>query len=337
MVVRVYSRSILGITLYVVLLLIVKQAGAQTDSFYIKSYYRNLVPRIVSNHKTLFTGFETKNNGKYSSDYFSTGSQSFVGIDLNYKWMSLGYQFAFNRENSSTNTDLRFSTSYKNLHLQLNYTDLHNLNYYRVNGKQQQDTVFMTKQYGITLNNAGFKADYVFNARKFHYYTSSAQYGRQLNNQGSLILTTGVSFQNFDLRNLSDQPGLKFTDLYKANSMKTLKIDAGLGYAYNWVIKKKLVISVSEIPNIGLQEITTSKNGVGSASHSAASFTNHIRMDIIYSWDNFFLGCYGYNTITTGRIMDYNYTNSYTNFQLYLGMLFNDPKKYLKMKNKPPQ
>src|SRR6218665_3423906 len=78
-------------------------AGAQTDSLYIKSYYENLVPRFLYNYKVQFTSFITRLDSLYSVDYFSTGSQNFVGADLGYKWMTLGYNVSFNKENTRAN------------------------------------------------------------------------------------------------------------------------------------------------------------------------------------------------------------------------------------------
>ena len=309
------------------LVLFTVQSTAQTDTLYVKKYRDNLVPRILTNYKNLSTNFITKSDTSYSADYFSTGGQSFIGIEIGYKWATLDYNFGFNKENSSTNTDLRLSTSFKPLRLQMNYTNLRNLNYYRVDGTEQKDTVFIARQHGISLRNAGIKVDYLFNHKNFSYSSSISQVGKQLISQGSFILSSGVSYQDFDLHGLSDSIGEKFFDRYHSDHFKTIKADIGFGYAYNWVLNKNFVISVSEIPNVGFQQITSS-NSMSVNHHSTASITNYFRAGVIYTWHNFFIGMFAYNSITASKWMNYNYNNVYTSLQLHLGLVLDDPKHY---------
>ena len=301
-------------------------AGAQTDSLYIKSYYENLVPRFLYNYKVQFTSFITRLDSLYSVDYFSTGSQNFVGADLGYKWMTLGYNVSFNKENTRANTDLRFSTSYKPLSLQMNYTSLKNLNYYRVNGRKEQDTMFAERQHHIVLQNIGLRLEYVFNYKKFCYSTAFSQGGRQLKSQGSFICSSSMALQDFDLRGLSDTSGLLFFDRFISNRVRSTRIDLGAGYAYNWVIGKNLVLSVSEIPNLGFQKIVTSLEGSYSFPYPSVSFTNYVRAGLIYTRSRLFAGAYIYNAYTASRWLVYQYSNAYTSVQLYAGMVLDAPR-----------
>ncbi|MCD6069482.1 MAG: hypothetical protein K0S33_4308 [Bacteroidetes bacterium] len=303
--------------------------GAQTDTLYVKKYDRNIVPRILTNLKSQKTSFVSRTDSTYSADHFSTGGQYFVGAEISYKWSSLGYSIGFNKANSSANTDLRFSTSIKPIRLQLNYTSLRNLSYFRVNGLQQEDTAFIVRQHNIALRNAGIKVDYVFNYKKFYYSSSISQVGRQLKSQGSFILSSGAYYQDFDLKGLSDSTGSLFFDRYSADRFKTMQAELGLGYAYNWVLNKRLVIYVSEIPNLGFQQIRASQHSAAD-QHYSLSFTNYVRAGITYTRGNLFAGAYVYNSVTTSKWSGYFYNNAYTSVQFHVGWVLGDLKDYLR-------
>jgi hypothetical protein len=307
-------------------LLISGLASAQPDTSYVKIYRNNLVPRMMTNYKNQVTNFVTKSDTSFSADYFSTGAQNFMGAEVSYKWATLGYSFGFNRENSSANMDFRFSTAYKPFRFSANVTSLKNLNYYRVSGLDSLDTVFIARQKGISLRNVGLKVDYILNNKKFYYSPSVSQVGRQLKSQGSFIISSGISFQDFDLRGLSDSASFNFHQLYDANRFKTIRADLGAGYAYNWVLGKKVVIYISETPNIGVQTIYFSGNQEQGRRHTTVSLTNYFRAGVVFTWKNKFLGAYAYNAVTTGKWSGFNYNDVYTSLQLHFGMVLNAPK-----------
>jgi len=315
-----------------IVLLFAGQAAAQNDTLYVKSYYTNLVPRLMTNFKIHSTSFVTRSDTSFSSDCFSTGGQNFLGAEVSYKWATLGYSFGFDKSNAPTNTDLRLSTSFQPFRIYLNYTSLKNLNYYRVNGTEDEtDTVFNSWQNTIELRNVGIKVDYIANNKKFYYSSSLSQVGRQLKSQGSFIVSSGISYQDFDLRGLPDSASSGFMKLYSADQFKTVKADLGVGYAYNWVLTKKLVIYVSEIPNIGFQQ-TQLFEQASAKRHSTVSLTNYFRAGVIYTWKNKFLGAYAYNSVTTGKWTGYHYNSTYTSLQLHFGMILDGPEKYLHRK-----
>lgn len=301
---------------------------AQVDTTYVKTYRNNLVPRVMTNYKSQITSFVIKTDTSFTGDYFSTGAQNFIGAEATYKWATLGYNFGFNRANSSSNMDFRFSTAYKSFRFSMNCSSLKNLNYYRVTGMDSIDTIFISRQKGISLRNVGLKADYIINNKKFYYSPSISQVGRQLKSQGSFIISSGISYQDFDLRGLSDSAGLNFHQLYDADRFKTIRADLGIGYAYNWVLGKKVVIYISETPNLGFQQIKFVENTTEN-KHSTISVTNYVRAGVVFTWKNKFLGAYAYNSITAGKWARFNYNDVYTSFQLHFGMVLNAPKNFL--------
>lgn len=305
---------------------------AQTDTLYVKSYYNNVVPRFLYSYRNQVSSFVEQLDTSYSADRFTTGNQHFMGGDIGYKWITVGYNFSFNKETSSANTDLRFSTSYRHYNLQLNYTNLQNLNYYRLNGENEEDTAFIFKERGIRLRSAAFKMEYVFNYRQFCYSSAYSQGGRQLKSKGSFILSAGIAWQDINLRGLSDSSGVRFLNRYRANDFKVLRLDVGPGYAYNWVIRKNLVLCISEIPNIGFQQLTTSENGLYANHHPSVSFTNYVRAGLIYTWNRAFAGAHVYNSVTASEWLAFNYNSVYTSVQVYCGMVLGDPRSYTRRK-----
>jgi hypothetical protein len=308
------------------LLVAVSTLAQRTDTLYIESYYNDLVPRVQSNFKVQTASFVTKTDTSFSADYFSTGGQGSVGGEVSYKWATLGYTFGFDRKNAATNTDFRFSTSWKPLRVTLNYTSLHHLDYYRVNlvsgeagASDEKDTVFRFRQHNITLRNAGLKVDYVLNSRRCYYSSSMGQYARQLRSQGSFIVSGGIFYQDFDLRGLTDTARSNFLAHYPDDHLQTIKADLGLGYAYNWVVTKRLVIGVSDIPNIGFQQIRIP--GGDAKPQATVSFTNYVRAGVTYTWKNRFAGVYAYNSVTAVRCNGYSHNNVYTSVQLHFGMV----------------
>lgn len=298
-------------------------AGADTS--YVKSYYSNFVPKLLTNYKNLSVSFANITDTLHVTDHFSTGGQNYIGAELNYKWASLGYSFGFNNENSATNTDLRFSTSFGPFRIQTNYTDLKNLEYYRVSGINQTDTTFIPRQHNVELETIGIKIDYVFNHKKFYYPSSISNSGQQLKSKGSVVLSSGVYYQNFDLHGLSDSSGTSFLNRYRASQIKTTRVEAGLGYAYNWVINKRFSVYISDVPNWGVEEITTfSKQET--RHNLSVNITNYVRGGFMYTWHNKFIGMYAYNSVATNSWSGYQYSNVYTSFQLQFGWVLSIPK-----------
>jgi hypothetical protein len=316
---------------FTVLLFISISVKAQTDTNYVKVYRNNLVPRGMTNYKTQVTSFILKSDTSFSADYFSTGEQNLIGAEITYKWVTLGYNVSFNRENSSANMDFRFSTAYKPLRVSANFTSLKNLNYYRVSGMDSIDTIFIARQKGISLRNMGLKVDYILNNKKFYYSPSISQVGRQLKSRGSFIISCGISYQDFDLRGLSDSASLNFHQLYQANRYKIVRADLGVGYGYNWVLGKKVVIYISETPNMGVQ-IIRSTGKPYQDRHTTLSITNYVRAGVVFTWKNKFLGAYAYNCVTAGKWAGFNYNDTYTSLQLHFGMVLNAPKVFSRIR-----
>jgi hypothetical protein len=306
---------------------------SQADTLYLQNYYNNLIPRVLTNFKNQSTQFVCSSDSSYAADKFSTGAQYFMGAELSYKWASIGYNYGFNPANSTSNTDLRFSTSYKPLRFQANYTSLKNLNYFQVKGLQQEDTTRIARHHNIPLRNAGLKIDYIFNYKKCYYSSSVGQYGRQLRSRGTFLLSSGVSWQDFNLHDLPDSAAQEFVKNYAADHFTTVRLDIGPGYAYNWVIRRNWVFSISEIPNLGVQWVTTS-SGAEARQRMTVSFTNYVRSGITYSWKNLFAGAYMYNAVTASGWDGFNYNNVYTTCQLHFGIVLGDPADYLRKSHK---
>lgn len=260
---------------------------SQSDTAYIQSYYNSFVPRLLSSYKLqeiILDNYADANIN--SSEEFSTDDQFFIGGDLSYKWITLGYSYGINSENTKKNLDLRFATTYKAFNFQANYTKLNNLTYSYYDGS------FVEKQQFKPINsefyNYGFKVDYIFNYKNFCYSAGYSQ-GETAKKKGSFIATIAFSKNKFSIGDIPgnlNKDSVLFNEL-KLNAIENWLGEVGLGYSYNWVIKKNLLIAVTEQPCLGFQQLTLSRFNDNTKSHFRTPFVNHFKIGIVW-----YKGCF---------------------------------------------
>ncbi len=304
---------------------------AQSDSAYIQSYYNNVIPRGLYNYKNQEINlYESLSDSTGLYDSFSTGNQHFLGGDVSYKWCTLGYNFSLNPKQSKRNTDLRFSTAYKPLQLQVFITRLQNLNYiFAIDSlyKTKIDTLASTNEQNIKLINIGTKLEYVFNHKKYCYSAGFSQGGRQIKSAGSVIASAGIFYDHFSLRNLSEKVKIKFDKIKGFNEVEFIRLDVGAGYGYNWVLLKNWTIAFTEIPNIGFQSLYTGLNDKKTDKFFIVSFTNQAKGGVLYTYNRFFIGASAYNSLTVIQIRNNLYSNVYTTVNIYSGWILGKLKK----------
>lgn len=191
---------------FLLLFFLFKKTKSQTDTNYIKSYYNKIIPRALGANKIqdfildYYTSDSKKTN--YKSDDYSTNNQFFIGMDISYKWLTIGYNYGINKENSTSNSDLRISTSYKPIVIQLAYSNLKNLTYNYTDTLTQEIQTF--KPLNNSFKNFGVKFEYVFNYKKFCSSAAFTQGGRQIKSKGSVISTLGYFRDDFDFGNIPE-------------------------------------------------------------------------------------------------------------------------------------
>jgi hypothetical protein len=306
--------------------------NAQTDSAYIQTYYRCIVPRALYTFKQqdIFIDSYISEN-KYNSENFTTGEQHFVGADIGYKWLTLGYSYGVNKENTLKNIDLRFATTYKALNFQANYTSLNNLSYVYYDTAFVEQNTF--KPIGNNFFNIGFKVDYIVNFKTYSYTAGFSQGGKQLKSKGSVIASLGCFKNNFSIGSvpayLDNETNI--FNVLKINGINDYLIETGVGYAYNWVIKKHFLISVVEVPCVGFQNLKISSNDDKNKTYFRVPFVNYFKLGVVLHLKRFFTGLSVNNIVRVSEVDNFDYSQVNTSVSLYMGIVFPDTKlKYRK-------
>lgn len=317
-----------------ILLIVVFASGivfSQSDSTYFISYYDNIVPRLGYTYKQqdiYLDSYVTKTS--YNSENFGTGPQYFIGGDVGHKWLTLGYGFGQNKQNTRQNMDLRFSTTYKPLSLHANFTRLNNLKY------NYFDTLLVTKHTFKPINNSfsslGIKLDYIFNYKKFCYSAGFSQGGKQIKRKGSFIATTAYSRNGFiigDIPSDLNRDSIVFNVL-KIKGINSHLVEVGGGYAYNWVIEKDYLIAISEIPGLGMQWLNVKSQEEGIKKYQRVSFVNYFKLGFVWHIKRLFLGFSFYSNLWYSEVDKFDYRQHNTGTFAYFGWVFDEPKRFLK-------
>jgi Domain of unknown function (DUF4421) len=325
MVMFIFYKTKFILTNILFLFLLSSISYAQTDSVYIQSYYKKIVPRVVYNYKRQDIRFSKMlDDTLVSKDAFSTGNQHFFGGDLSYKWATIGYNLSLNPTNSKRNMDFRISTAYRPFQLQFNISYLKNLNYsflkYDSNG--EADTIITSKENNIEITNGKLKLDYVFNYKKYCYSATFSQGGKQLKSKGSFIASSALTQDRIFLSNLSEPVKLKFDSLNAFDNAIITGLDLGLGYGYNWVLKKNWTISILEIPKISFLMVNANQYTNARLNYFTVGFTNHCKAGILYTFNDFFVGSSVYSLVSTSKVKGQFYTNVYTSVNIFAGWIF---------------
>lgn len=296
---------------------------AQSDTSYILSYYKAFIPRTIYSFKQQYIVINSYvNEDTYDSENFTTGPQYFAGGDISYKWLTLGYGYGINPENTKKNMDLRFATTYKSLNLQANYTLLNNLSH------TYFDTALVEQKTFRPINNRfynlGVKLDYIFNYKKFCYSAGYTQGGKQLKSKGSVIASIGFSKNEFSIGDVPvelKKDSVVF-NLLKLTSIRDWLVEAGGGYSYNWVIKKEFLLAVTEVPCLGFQSLHLVNSENVSQKFAGLPFVNYFKLGLIWHSGPFFAGASINNILRVSAVNKFDYVHINTNASVHLGWVF---------------
>ena len=188
---------------------------------------------------------------------------------------------------------------------------------------------------GIQLRTIGAHAYYIFNHRRFSHPSLFSQSTVQKRSCGSLML--GLSVTNHEFNTHVDQWPRELQERGRINVQKVDYMDYALsiGYGYNWVIRKNLMLGVSIMPALGYKHVRSNSDVKLEDDPDAFKWvSNNINIDLVFRaalvWNN--------NTYFAGLSLlfhNYNFKNSsvsirntFGSINLYFGLNFIKRKEY---------
>ncbi|MBN2669078.1 MAG: DUF4421 family protein [Bacteroidales bacterium] len=314
---------------------------SKLDTNYIedKSNYLNLFTHGL----TKYYKFSITNKGTNQSLLFSPNDIFNVGFGFNYKW--LGFSFAFNIP-ALNNDDEKFGKTQRfdaqmNIFAHKFLIDIF-FNYYQgfyiTNPESYDSTFTRDMNYPIVpslqTSSLGFAYFHVINNRKFSYRASFVQNEIQKKMSGSFILgyITNITSTSSDSTFVPQEYTDNFDkeDDYQIKSIVALDVGPLFGYAYNFVIAKKFMITLSLIPGIVSQIMTINTIKDGEAhqfSYTKLGFVMSNKIAILYNGQRFYAG-FNYNDNHSFHSFDqYRTATQIGNFRFFVGRRFGSPKK----------
>ena len=250
-------------------------------------------------------------------------------LNLNYRFISFGFQFAPDFIPGNGDEDLRGKTKSFGLGTSLIFKHwFFDLSYSKVNGYYLDNTDdFMTREQGdpyiqfpdLNYNGLAFAVGYYNNA-KFSFRSLTSQTERQLKSAGSFIPVFNFRYYKIDDKSI----GLS---TQKSNNIEA---SIGPGYTYTFVAKEKFYLSLGLQGSIGyLNTNLTTRQPTGDIITNQDNFI--FRWDgktgIGYNGSSFYTGLYANVSGTEYKQENTTATNFETRvfYHLFLGIRIKSP------------
>lgn len=271
-------------------------------------------------------------NGEANMENSLKPSMSFsVGAWVGYRGYGLGYSFNLTHKNGSNFTIGATGSNY-GINLRLRNFSTSKMDYHMW-GNDDGET-FDEKEKDVELwDNIDvhtFILDgfYMFNGKRFSHAAAYDQSVKQIRSAGSLMV--GAMWYQSSVDYSARNNALMIQLMGNVGRIKIQEGSIGIGYAYNWVPVKNLLINVTALPMIALynrakihiydsnydifleedEESPTGKKAVREnddswledvtleekatvVKHGKVSFNINARMSVTYNFDRYFLNVYG--------------------------------------------
>lgn len=200
---------------------------------------------FITSHKRFYGIKTTLSNDLLTLDYVYKGKEKYkfesnrpFSIGVGFVWGASSVSFSqgvsFLRDDNKGKTK---ATDFQYHHYEDKFLiDLYFKQYkgFYLNEDIRRENIL--KYPDLRINMYGVFYQYVFNNTKYSLAAANDQSKRQLQSAGTLLL--GGSFYYSTLRNIPD-----FDDEYKDYDKKTYQFGPNVGYGYNWVLKKDLLLA----------------------------------------------------------------------------------------------
>lgn len=249
-----------------------------------------------------------------------------AGFSLSYLAVSVGYDVNISRYFGGPNRmRKRFRFGFNCSLLAVEYYNIHNdgdTHITRFGDKHSPERMHLDFK-GIDTHTQGFDA-YVFLNQKKYSQAAAFNYGRyQLRSAGSFYVGLSYSHNSykFDFSGLPEDMRAQLPEWWDNYSyqVNTDNYCFRVGYGYNWVLNRHLLIGITESPVFGLQygRIT------GNTKPSSASLANRLAVSFVWNNNHWFAGIIG----RADQGLIYNKKQAYINndlsFTASVGYRFN--------------
>lgn len=255
-----------------------------------------------------------------------------IGPYIGWKWIFLGYTFDMSRpKRAGTMSEFSFSL-YSNM-IGGDIVYIKNSGNFNIRsttgfeGIERKD--FRGADFsGLSTRTLAVNAYYVFNHKHFSYPAAYNQSTQQKRNAGSFILGFRFDQQRvrFDYTQLPApllQEGV-MSDELKFSSLTYKNYCINVGYAYNWVFARNLLLGVSMTPSIGFKKVGGQKTSGQSVLNYVKNFNFDFiaRAGLVWNTGRFFAGCSAIAHMYDYRRDHFSVANSLNYLNVYAGMYF---------------
>ena len=187
---------------------------------------------------------------------FQPRQETSIGAWIGYRGYGLGYSYSLQRTKGSTfsigATGANYGFSLRTRSFNTNELTAHIWGYDKT---EHIDTTFLANTWDdIKIKTAIFDAFYFLNGKRFSYAAAYDQSMNQIRSAGSLMV--GLKWFQASIDYSKPLNGLLIQIMGDVGRIKIQEGSIGVGYAYNWVPVRNLLVNVSVMPMLTLYHRT---------------------------------------------------------------------------------
>ncbi|MGZ3851830.1 MAG: DUF4421 family protein [Flavisolibacter sp.] len=243
---RKYAQAVIGSlsVLFLTLFFVNDGFSQEADSSYVKRYKRENDIETYSDWRSYRLRFLSTGHAARKDFSLVSNSMLYTGVNLDYKWLSIGYGF------NVPGTERDRSGAHRDLFLQLNDIDhlvIWQAYFKKYNGLLEplytsNDPDHFTimnnhfnKYTGVHLYDAGVSILYPLNHKTFSYNAAQYLNRRQLRSAGSVLLSFNPFYHKVTVSDSLSQVSDKRAVRFLTSSPQWFTGAFSLGYAYNFI------------------------------------------------------------------------------------------------------
>lgn len=299
-----------------------KEAVSTIDSTYIKDISDKLIIKINGDNNINTYKFYNKDYDVPYELRSNQGYKTFVSIDYKFLGFAIGIpqkylpiENDFSKKGKTKSINFGFSFFMNRWLQNINYS--YTKGFYLNDFYDDNNNYFVFPDYTKTKYSG--TTSYVLNNKKFSYYAYKYQTAIQKKSAGSFI--PSLNYYYLVSKDKEYNPDIIYkSHLYYAN--------LALGYQYNWVPFKNLLISAGVSTGFGFNYSSTfDSTSKDKTTFISSNFAYNGNITMSYQIKNFFFGSQFYsNNVSSKEDKSTNLSNNINYGLVFIGYRFNAPK-----------